>query len=34
MATEDLEAILAIYDKYGAVELVESGAVSRAVASA
>ena len=29
MATEDLEAMIAIYDKYGAVELVESGEVSR-----
>ena len=29
MATEDLEAMLAIWEKYGAVELVESGEVSR-----
>ena len=34
MATEDLDAMIAIYDKYGAVELVESGEVSRSVASA
>ena len=34
MATEDLETMIAIYEKYGAVELVESGEVSRAVNSA
>lgn len=34
MATEDLEAMLEIYDRYGAVELVESGEVSRGIGSA
>jgi hypothetical protein len=33
MATKDLEAMLEIYDRYGAVELVESGEVSRVVDS-
>ncbi|HSF60591.1 MAG TPA: hypothetical protein VLA69_02765 [Gaiellaceae bacterium] len=32
--TEDLEAMLEIYDRYGAVELVESGEVSRVAGSA
>lgn len=34
MATEDLEAMLAIYDRYDIVQLVESGAVSSVVDSA
>jgi hypothetical protein len=34
IATEDLEAMLEIYDRYGVVELVESGEVSRVVNSA
>jgi hypothetical protein len=34
IATEDLEAMIAIYEKYGVVELVESGEVSRVAGSA
>jgi hypothetical protein len=33
MATEDLEALVSVYDRYGVVELVESGEVSLAVDS-
>ena len=34
MTTEDLEAMIAIYERYGVLELVESGEVSRGVGSA
>ena len=34
MATEDLETLIAVYDKYSAVELVESGEISRVAGSA